>query len=626
MADRVLRVIDNHVRVNVAGGPLTAALAAQAALPYAERAEQALSEIEQIASEAPEAPSVYNKLDKNAFSAAGEGAVDRLVVAKLRELISILDYIPEDLHDEIAAGTYQGDLTTYWTAAQTAAKGAPIYFPAGTYYGNFVVSKSGAGIVGAGAPNYDNSFEQISGTLLRPYDITMPIIKLDGDASGGFLNNVRIQDLGLTGVNGAGQSRQSPCLHIANTLDTRSVNEMVLRNLNIRSGSAGILCDGSCLSATLDNVFTQFNTDGIVLKSLDASLYINAWTCTNVHTGFNYRHGLVTDSAALSSAMVWVGLKSEFNGIDHTVPECFGIFMKNTEGWTFPGLYMEGNGNGVGTALPLTSGKSYGIKLEGNNKGVGLESGAIIITSTFPIHWTGQNPSGSLNNLYNAVARPLASLTAATWTSTAGGRLTMTVSEDLTGLFDVGHGIVLDGCNTTGGTGRGFNGTFPIVSITADTIVVSLPMSASPGTYVSAGSVNAPEIIIDALWAADLPKIQIGTAIIGAVWTPPDGNGAYCVSPAADYVPAPSPTLSLANRKSVVLNTSSAPVVMTAITGLRAGDTFSITAGPFNTANPATIDSSLMYSGVDSVIAAKTTKSYKVLGAPADGAKVITEA
>lgn len=66
MADRVLRVVNNQVRVSVAGGALVAALAAQAAAPFATRAEAALAEIEDIASGAPDAPSILNKLDKSA--------------------------------------------------------------------------------------------------------------------------------------------------------------------------------------------------------------------------------------------------------------------------------------------------------------------------------------------------------------------------------------------------------------------------------------------------------------------------------------------------------------------------------------------------------------------------------
>lgn len=64
MADRVLQVVNNQVRVSVSGGVLNAALAAQAALPFALRAEAALAEIEEIASGSPDAPSILNKLDK----------------------------------------------------------------------------------------------------------------------------------------------------------------------------------------------------------------------------------------------------------------------------------------------------------------------------------------------------------------------------------------------------------------------------------------------------------------------------------------------------------------------------------------------------------------------------------
>lgn len=108
MADRVLRVVDNQVRVQVSGGPLIAALSAAAALPFAVRAEAALAEIEDIASGAPDAPSILNKADKdlsNLSAAEADAATDvlgwkasapalrRLLRSRLGEVVSAKDYV-----------------------------------------------------------------------------------------------------------------------------------------------------------------------------------------------------------------------------------------------------------------------------------------------------------------------------------------------------------------------------------------------------------------------------------------------------------------------------------------------------------------------------------------------------
>lgn len=620
MADRRIEVVNRRTIVTASGAALIAPLIASQVeaktAPDRAAVEAALLEIQEIASGAPDAPSILNKLDKDAFTAAGLGASQRLVIEKLRETVSILDFIPANLHAAIAAGLHTGDLTPYWALAQAATNGAPILFPSpGVYFGNFVIDRSGAGMIGGVAANYDGAFSWISGTLLRPYDVEKPVVTLDGDASGGFLANNRIENLSITATANSGVTKQAPCIYITNTMDSRTVNEMVLRNLDLRGGSAGIYCDGGCLTATLENIFTRFNVDGIVLKSADAALYINGWVSTNVHTGYNDRHGLVADSVSVSTEMIWKGFKSEFNGIDPTVPECYGVYMRNTEGWSFPSLYMEGNGDALNAKPQITSKKSYGLRMEGLNRGFGLGMGAIILKSTFPVRISGTNPSGDYNNLYNVVPLTLASVTGATWSSAGGGQATLTVNVDLTTLFGVGDGLIVRAVGSTGGTGRGYNGMFPIVSITSTTIVVSHPLTSSPGTFSSNGLVNAPEHIIEGTWSGDLPKIQLGSAISGNVYSTFDGNGAYLTTPGVDYVGAPTATLSLRHRKAVMINTASGDVRLTAITGLRPGETFQIVSGPFVTTYDVILDASMMLGGADSVIDAKTAKTYMVLGA-----------
>lgn len=67
--------------------------------------------------------------------ASGTGAVARTVQAKLRDAVSVLDFIPTALHAGIVARTNATDLTAYIQAAIDAigADGGLLYFPAGKY-------------------------------------------------------------------------------------------------------------------------------------------------------------------------------------------------------------------------------------------------------------------------------------------------------------------------------------------------------------------------------------------------------------------------------------------------------------------------------------------------------------
>jgi len=84
-----------------------------------------------------------------------------------------------------------------------------------------------------------------------------------------------------------------------------------------------------------------------------------------------------------------------------------------------------------------------------------------------------------------------ATITGATWASTAGGETTFAVGTDLSAVLAAGSVIDVSGVVSTGGTGAGYNGNFVVVSVTSTTIVVYQPSASSPGTYSSGGTVAA---------------------------------------------------------------------------------------------------------------------------------------
>lgn len=74
-----------------------------------------------------------NDSNSVAFSQSGTGAVSRTVQDKLRDWVSVLDYIPVALHAAIAAGTSTTDVQAYFAACTLAHPGKDIFVPSGTY-------------------------------------------------------------------------------------------------------------------------------------------------------------------------------------------------------------------------------------------------------------------------------------------------------------------------------------------------------------------------------------------------------------------------------------------------------------------------------------------------------------
>ena len=79
-------------------------------------------------------------------------------------------------------------------------------------------------------------------------------------------------------------------------------------------------------------------------------------------------------------------------------------------------------------------------------------------------------------------------ITDAVWANTSGGETTFTVTTDLTAVLSAGDVIDVQGVESTGSS-VGFNGNFSVLSVTSTEVVVSQPLSGSPGTYASGGTI-----------------------------------------------------------------------------------------------------------------------------------------
>jgi len=124
------------------------------------------------------------------YTQGGTGAITSTVQAKLRESVSVLDFIDPSLYASIAAGTYTNDLSTQVQSAINTGK--TILFPAGTYLFN-VIAATPFILTGDGTVK----------TFLKPYDYTKAIInyKLPGGGSQWSFNTI-IRSVTFQGASG----------------------------------------------------------------------------------------------------------------------------------------------------------------------------------------------------------------------------------------------------------------------------------------------------------------------------------------------------------------------------------------------------------------------------------------
>lgn len=123
------------------------------------------------------------------FVQSGTGAVERAWQSKMRETVSVLDFIPVAMHGNIIAGTSTDDVTEYLEDAITAAgTGGALYFPKGLYIFSSVLTQlSGQKWHGAGR----------DATILRLDDAVTDIDVLISASD--FAEDYSIEDMQIDG-------------------------------------------------------------------------------------------------------------------------------------------------------------------------------------------------------------------------------------------------------------------------------------------------------------------------------------------------------------------------------------------------------------------------------------------
>ncbi len=302
-------------------------------------------------------------------------------MALTKATYSMINGAPANVLDFGADPTGVANSTAAFNTA--LATGQPVYAPKGTYKINIIISSSNKTIFGDG----------IGVTILSPYTATNPVITLNGDTAGEIINNFLFQDFSVVGT-----TRQGHGFAIINTDDTHGCDEIVWRNLRINYCNYGISCAGRSIWNELDNVYCDFNIDGIHIETDQA---VNTWLFDNSGTRRNNRHGFYAYKTNVSvSGMIgftFNNFNSEYNGVDTSIATIYGVYIRGAQGWVFNNLTIEGNG---ADSVSVTS---YGVLMTGDiNAGVVID-GCWAVSSKYLIAIEGVKASGSINNVYQLI-------------------------------------------------------------------------------------------------------------------------------------------------------------------------------------------------------------------------------
>lgn len=136
------------------------------------------------------------------FIQAGVGAIERTVQSKLRDIVSVLDFIPTALHAGIKDGTNTTPLKTYLQAAHAASN--HVRYAQGTYYCGELTSNEQVISVAANGESVSVLTEGIAKFTCETMDASQPIFFRFRDVIGLALGNLSFQDFGYHTVNGTG--------------------------------------------------------------------------------------------------------------------------------------------------------------------------------------------------------------------------------------------------------------------------------------------------------------------------------------------------------------------------------------------------------------------------------------
>lgn len=239
------------------------------------------------------------------FIQSGSGAVGRTVEDKLYEFVSLLDFIPTNLHAGIKNRTGTTPLTTYIQNAINAGK--PVYAPKGTYVINGNLELAGASFHGAGIDQ--TIFKKSSGT--DQYDM-MRVTGGSGHSLRGFtLDGVLSTDT----LSGAG-------LYLLSGATNGLVADISVKNMNTQ---------GFATNSVTYNKFINLRAEGCGHRGFNMSVNSNDNIVDNFHAksckkagfliGFASHRNVITNLRLYDSidGEFWLHHGCEYNVVSNVI-------------------------------------------------------------------------------------------------------------------------------------------------------------------------------------------------------------------------------------------------------------------------------------------------------------------
>jgi hypothetical protein len=304
------------------------------------------------------------------YHSARTGAIPLTVFEKIDQYVSVLDFGADPTGVANSTAAFEDALAT----------GKAVYAPKGTYKLNLVISDGKRTIYGDG----------IGETILSPFDTVNAVIALDGDIAGQIINDFVFSNFSILGSN-----RQGNGFLIKNTADTHGCDQIVWSNIGITHCYHGIACYGRSIWNVLQNVFCDFNHNGIWIQTDQA---VNTWLIQAVACRRNQQHGFYAEKTDVTISgfinFTLINFNSEYNGVDTTIPFIYGLYCNAAEGWSLQNVTFEGNGADLPTV------ESYGASFTGSiGRGIIID-GVWAVQSKYLIAIDGTKKSGYINNVY----------------------------------------------------------------------------------------------------------------------------------------------------------------------------------------------------------------------------------
>ncbi len=270
------------------------------------------------------------------FTQSGVGAIVRTAEGRLREIISVLDFIPVAEHTAIQAGTSTYDASTDIQAALDAAAGKTTYFSPGTYISESELTPPSNTTIFA-YPNTATLTKQTGGThdlitLSSVDNISVMGLKLDGKRSAG--GGVAGNSLGASSVDNLLIDGCWFLDGININFEQNVTNARIVNNV-ISDGFYGIAIGtvnpfGACTDIIIANNFIEgMNTEGIDVNQNAQRVTIQGNVFFNNHSdsGIGEVIDVGGDTTAVCTDISIVG-----NVVDNNGKTAQGILIKqNTD-------------------------------------------------------------------------------------------------------------------------------------------------------------------------------------------------------------------------------------------------------------------------------------------------------